>query len=78
MKKKRKTLTSENKFEIICEFKKGGKTKTDFAQLYNIPENTLTGVLDKKDEIIGEYQTSSSSPKRKRHCSGKYEGVDTG
>lgn len=66
----------ESKLEIICEFEKGNY-RTDLAKLYNTPKSTLTGILNKKGVITSEYQTSSSTPKWKRNCSGKYDDADT-
>lgn len=77
MERKRKALSLEVKFEIISEIDKGIQSKTDIAKSYGIPKSTLSGILSNKEKIISEFQSSTSSPKRKRHRSGKHDDVDS-
>ena len=47
MERKRKAFTFETKYEIINEFEKSGKLKIEIAKHYDIPKNTLSGILNK-------------------------------
>jgi hypothetical protein len=77
MERKRKALSLETKYDILREIEKGRKTKTEIAKDFQIPKSTLSGIVSKKEIILQEYQTSTSSPKRKRHRSGKFDDVDS-
>ena len=64
--RKRKVLDIETKYKLISEVERGIKKKQDIANDFGIKQNSLSGIMKKRDSIIAAYETSSFSPKRKR------------
>ena len=55
--------TLETKFNAIIECEKGQKSKTEIAELYGVPRNTLSGWIKNADSIKKGY--AKFGPKRR-------------
>ena len=67
--------TIEEKYAAIIEVEKGQKSKTEIAKIFNIPKNTLTGLVKEADTIKGGY--AKVRPKRQVMHIGQFEELET-
>ena len=70
------TLSLDKKYELIVEVEKGKEKKKEIAQKFNIPANTLSSILTKRDAIKEAYEGSVFQPKRKRMRQPTSENLD--
>lgn len=75
---KRKTTTLETKYRAILDVEKAGKTrtKTQIAQDYGVPLNTLSTWLSKADQYKKAFETQEFGAANKRMKKADYEDVD--
>ena len=73
---KLKTLTLQEKYEIVAMHKSGKITnKAQFAMEHNIPRSTLSSIIKMSEKIISDYEDGKNS-KSKRKRKHNFEDVD--
>ena len=73
---KLKTLTLQEKYEIVAMHKSGKITnKAQFAMEHNIPRSTLSSIIKVSEKIISDYEDGKNS-KSKRKRKHNFEDVD--
>lgn len=76
IKKRKRTLSIAEKYDIINLVNVGNKSKTDIAKSYDIPLSTLSTFLKNKDKIVKAFEEASFCPERKRIRIGNYTEVE--
>ncbi|XP_039396599.1 tigger transposable element-derived protein 4 [Mauremys reevesii] len=63
--KKKKSLSIEEKIDIISAVE-SGKKKADIAAKYGIKKNSLSSIMKNKDKVLEAFESLRFDPKRKR------------
>lgn len=74
--KSKKTLTLEEKFDLITKIDDGKKSKTELAALFGIAKSTLSTILKNRQNVEAAYSMNQFEPKRKRMRTAKNEDVE--